>query len=126
MTTTSTSNPVTWFEIASSDPDSTMAFYGELFGWSYRDDEQAGSEYRMIDTGSTAGIKGGLADTKGNTPNHAVFYVQVPDVPATCTKAEELGGKVVLPATEGGGGLVFAYLLDSTGNHIGVFSEPPK
>ena len=125
MTTTSTSNPVSWFEIASSDPDSTMAFYRELFGWSYRDDEQAGSEYRMIDTGSDAGIKGGLADTKGNTPNHAIFYVEVPDVAATCVKAETLGGKVLLPPTEADGGLVFAYLLDAVGNHIGVWT-PPK
>ncbi len=119
---TTTSNPVSWFEIASSDPDTTMAFYRELFGWSYVDDQQAGREYRMIETGSDAGIKGGLADTKGNTPNHAIFYVEVADVPATCTKAEGLGGKVILPATEGPGGLVFAYLLDSMGNHIGVFS----
>ena len=122
---TTTSNPVSWFEIASSDPDTTMAFYRELFGWSYVDDQQAGSEYRMIDPGSGAGIKGGLADTKGNLPNHAVFYVEVPDVAATCVKAETLGGKVLLPPTEADGGLVFAYLLDAVGNHIGVWT-PPK
>jgi uncharacterized protein len=124
MTDSTTSNPVTWFEIATSNPDSAMHFYGELFGWSFTDDEHAGSEYRIIDTGSGDGIKGGLYDTKGNLPNHAVFFVQVPDVAATCAKAEVLGGKVLLPATQGGGGLVFAYLLDAVGNHIGVFCPP--
>jgi predicted enzyme related to lactoylglutathione lyase len=120
MTTTRTSNPVTWFEIATSNPDSVMSFYGELFGWTFGDD----GDYRMIDTRNTAGIKGGLADTKGNLPNHAIFYVEVADVAATCAKAETLGGKVLLPATEADDGLVFAYLLDAVGNHIGVWTPP--
>jgi predicted enzyme related to lactoylglutathione lyase len=124
MTASTTPNPVTWFEIATSNPDSAMAFYGELFGWTFHD-EPGGPDYRMIDTGTDTGIKGGLADTKGNLPNHAVFYVEVPDVAATCVKAETLGGKVLLPATEADGGLVFAYLLDAVGNHIGVWT-PPK
>ncbi len=118
MTTTRTPNPVTWFEIATSNPDSVMSFYGELFGWSFGPD----GDYRMIDTGTDTGIKGGLADTKGNLPNHAIFYVEVPDVAATCAQAETLGGKVLLPATEGEDGLVFAYLLDAVGNHIGVWA----
>jgi len=123
--TTTSSNPVTWFEIATSNPDIVAQFYGDLFGWTFTDDQTAGSDYRMIDTGTESGIKGGLADTKGNLPNHALFYVEVPDVAATCAHAEILGGKVLLPATDAGNGLVFAYLLDAVGNHIGVFT-PPK
>jgi predicted enzyme related to lactoylglutathione lyase len=124
MTNTKTANPVTWFEIATSNPDSAMSFYRDLFGWSFTDDEHAGAEYRMIDTGTELGIRGGLRDSKGLSPDHAVFYVQVDDVAAACIRAEELGGKVLLPTSEGGGGVVFAYLLDAVGNHIGVFSEP--
>jgi uncharacterized protein len=120
MSTTRTPNPVTWFEIATSDPDSVMSFYGDLFGWTFGDD----GPYRMVDTGSVTGIKGGLADTQGNLPNHAIFYVEVPDVAATCVEAETLGGKVLLPPTDAEGGLVFAYLLDSVGNHIGVWTPP--
>jgi len=125
MTTSTTPNPVTWFEIATSNPDSAVAFSGELFGWTFHD-EPGGPDYRMIDTGTAHGIKGGLADTKGNLPNHAVFYVEVPDVAATCVKAETLGGKVLLPPTEADGGLVFAYLLDAVGNHIGVWTPPQQ
>jgi predicted enzyme related to lactoylglutathione lyase len=123
--TKTTTNPVNWFEIATSDPDSAMRFYGELFGWTFSDFQEGDSDYRIIDTGTDNGIRGGLSDTKGSQPNHALFYVEVPDVAKTCAQAEVLGGKVLMPATEAAGGLVFAYLLDVSGNHIAVYT-PPK
>jgi predicted enzyme related to lactoylglutathione lyase len=30
-------SPVVHFEIRSTDPDATRAFYGKLFGWTYPD-----------------------------------------------------------------------------------------
>jgi predicted enzyme related to lactoylglutathione lyase len=121
--TNTTSQPVTWFEIATANPPDTRRFYGELFGWSFSDDEMAGSEYQMINVGADQ-VGGGLADTKGGQPNHAIFYVQVPDVADTCRRAEALGGKVVVPPTDPGGGLVFAQVQDGDGNLIGVWKPP--
>ena len=40
---TTTTNPVTWFEIATADPGEATTFYGELFGWSFSADEAAPS-----------------------------------------------------------------------------------
>ena len=121
--TNTTSQPVTWFEIATADPSGARRFYGELFGWSFTDDDAAGSDYQMVHVGPDQ-IGGGLADTKGAPANHAIFYVQVPDVAEACLRAETLGGKVVVPPTEPGGGLVFAQLLDGDGNLIGVWTPP--
>jgi len=119
--TTNTTNPVTWFEVATADPAAATAFYGPLFGWSFST-EEAGPDYRIISTGRPDGIQGGLANTKGERPSYAVFFVQVDDVADTCARAEALGGKVLVPATEApDGDVVFAQLLDTDGNQIGVW-----
>src|SRR5256885_14815525 len=116
-------NPVTWFEIASANPATASRFYGELFGWSCSQDE-FGADYQLVRTGSERGIGGGLFNTKGEMPNYAVFFVEVADVGDICRRAEALGGKVLVPATDAADGLVFAHLLDADGNHIGVFTPP--
>jgi hypothetical protein len=68
---------------------------------------------------------GGIANTGGQQPDHAVFYILVADVAATCTTAEGLGGSVVSKQLEPGpGGPKFAYLRDPAGNLFGVFSPP--
>jgi predicted enzyme related to lactoylglutathione lyase len=118
---TNTTNPVTWFEIATANPAQATAFYGQLFGWSFSADEN-GPEYQMISTGSPDGIQGGLAATNGDRPSYAVVFVQVADVAATCARAEALGGKVLVPATEvPDGDIVFAQVLDTDGNQIGIW-----
>ena len=118
---TTTTNPVTWFEIATANPAQATSFYGQLFGWSFSADEN-GPEYQMITTGSGEGIQGGLAATNGERPGYAVIFVQVDDVAATCAHAEALGGKVLVPPTEvADGDVVFAQLLDTDGNQIGIW-----
>jgi len=117
---TNTTNPVTWFEIATADPAGATTFYRELFGWSFSADE-GGPEYQIITSGG-GGIQGGLAATNGDRPTYATIFVQVADVAATCARAETLGGKVLVPATEAPGGqVVFAQLLDTDGNQIGIW-----
>jgi predicted enzyme related to lactoylglutathione lyase len=117
---TNTTNPVTWFEIATANPAAATTFYGQLFGWAFSADE-GGPEYQIISPGGD-GIQGGLAATNGDRPTYATFFVQVADVAATCARAETLGGKVLVPATEAPGGqVVFAQLLDTDGNQIGIW-----
>ena len=49
----------------------------------------------------------------------------VQDVPATVAAAEKLG-KVSVPPVTGKDGLVFAHILDTSGNDFGIFSPPPQ
>ena len=46
---------------------------------------------------------GGVVATGGAMPGHAVFYIAVTDVAATCEAAEQLGGKVVSKELEPAG-----------------------
>ncbi len=114
---------ITWFEIATSEPATAERFYGSLFGWSFQPDQDTNG-YRMITVPGQDGPQGGLLPTGGTMPGHAIFYVQVEDVAATAAAAEAAGGKVLVPATATPDGLVFAHLLDPSGNHFGIWTPP--
>lgn len=116
-------NTVNWVQIGTDRPEEAERFYGELFGWTFGEDGSAGGPYQTI--GTNAGPAGGLFDTGGNTPNHAIFFVVVRDVAAALARAESLGAKIVVPTTTTADGLAFAHLLDTSGNHFGVYTPPP-
>lgn len=124
--TTTTTNPVNWFEIATPAPEKAKAFYGELFGWTFSaDDTDPTMNYSIVDCGPDTPIKGGLAGTGGAVPNYAIPCVMVADVAAACQRAAELGGTVLVEPQAAPNGLVYAHLGDLDGNHIGVYSPPP-
>lgn len=130
MTSATTPAPGTlaWFEVATSDPDAAEKFYGSLFDWSFAADGPAASggvDYRNITASGAQTPMGGIFDTGGQAPDHAVFYILVADVQATCADAEQLGGSVVSRHLEPQPGAPkFAYLRDPAGNQFGVFSPP--
>jgi uncharacterized protein len=115
---------VAWFQIGTTDTDEAKKFYGELFGWSFVPDPNSGGRYHLVNYPGAEQPSGGIVDTGGAQPNHAIFLVQVADVAATLATAERLGGKVLVPLTATPDGLTFADLQDSTGNHFGVFTPP--
>ncbi|WP_169811068.1 VOC family protein [Nocardia amamiensis] len=117
-----------WFEIATSDAGSAEKFYGSLFDWSFEADgpsAAAGIDYHNIKASGAETPMGGIIGTGGQLPNHAVFYILVADVDATCADAEQLGGSVVRKNLDSGPGVpAFAYLRDPVGNMFAVFTPP--
>ncbi|WP_410792253.1 VOC family protein [Kribbella sp. C-35] len=114
-----------WFEVATDDPETTQKFYGSLFDWTFESDgalAATGLEYRNIKASGADQPMGGIFGTNGQLPNHAVFYILVADVEATCADAEQLGGTVINKSLDGP--LAFAYLRDPAGNQFGVFTPP--
>jgi len=111
-----------WFEVATSDPDGAEKFYGSLFDWTFEADGPAASgglDYRNIKASGAAAPMGGIFGTGGQAPGHAVFYILVADVEATCADAEQLGGSVVSKHLEPGPGApTFAYLRGPSGQSI--------
>jgi predicted enzyme related to lactoylglutathione lyase len=110
--------PVVHFELRSHDPDATRAFYAELFGWSYGEGGLPG--YTYVDTGVEGSIPGGIGPVQGGEPM-AVYFVGVADVEESLRKAEELGGRIVQPATSVPG-VTFGLLADAQGQVVGVAS----
>jgi predicted enzyme related to lactoylglutathione lyase len=127
--TTPAAGTLAWFEVATSDPDAAEKFYGSLFDWSFQADGPAASgglDYRNITASGAQVPMGGVLGTGGQAPDHAVFYILVADVGATCADAEQLGGSIVSKHLEPlPGAPTFAYLRDPAGNKFGVFAPPP-
>ena len=83
-------HPVVHFEVSGKDLGKLQSFYGELFGWKTQ---------KVPGEKEGDGIGGGIGQApEGN--GHVTFYVGTDDPQATLDKAEQLGGRTILPVTE--------------------------
>jgi uncharacterized protein len=121
--TTPAFNTVAWFQIGTDEPEAALAFYSGLFGWTAAPDPNT-PDYQLVGYPGAQAPSGGIIRTGGGAENHAKFFVLVEDVAAACARAEQLGGKVAHPPTTTPAGLVFADVLDRSGNLFGVFTPP--
>lgn len=113
-------NPVVHWEIGGRDGAKLQEFYGSLFDWEIKANEEMGG-YRLVEA-SEGGIGGGLMETSGDmSPNYVVFYVQVDDLQASLDNAVALGGQALVPPTPIPGIGEFAMFSDPAGNNIGMF-----
>jgi predicted enzyme related to lactoylglutathione lyase len=90
-------HPVVWFEVLGLEGEKLRQFYRGLFGWKIETSNPM--KYGMVDTGSKAGIPGGVGEVYPGTRSWVTFYVETPDVAATLDQVQRLGGKVVMPKT---------------------------
>lgn len=95
-----TNEPDTWSwnELMTRDIDAALAFYTEVFGWSYeRMDMGPAGTYNVIAGGENNGL-GGLmpmpAEMPDMVPNHWAVYFTVADLQASLAKVTEAGGMV--------------------------------
>lgn len=90
-----------WFELITSDVDSAKNYYSKLFGWDTEDMSMGDMNYTVVKIGEDGigGIMRTPPQAEGAPPNWGV-YVTVDDVDATSRKAEELGGKILVPPTD--------------------------
>jgi len=111
--------PVVHFEIGTRQGDKSKQFYSELFGWNIESHGPA----NMINTGSGEGIQGNIAVPDQEPKSYVTFYVQVDDINQSLAKAEKLGGKVLVPASDVPGMGQFAWFADLDGNAIGLWKS---
>jgi len=121
-------SPVVHFEVIGQEFQTLESFYGALFGWKANSDNPVGygviaREDNLTDKG--IGIGGGLmalpAEMAATSNGHVTWYVEVPDVEATLSRATELGGQRLHgPDTVPGGGPTLGQLTDPEGHLIGV------
>jgi predicted enzyme related to lactoylglutathione lyase len=114
-------HPVMQFQILSKTPDETARFYSALFGWTVDANNPLG--YRQIDTGTSAGIQGGIWPAPPQSPNFVQLFMGVDDVPAAVKKAEDLGAKLIIPPTTLPEGDEMAVLLDPQGMSFAVWRQ---
>jgi uncharacterized protein len=109
---------VAWFEITGRDGPTLQRFYASLFDWSVQD---AGDDSGYGLVHAERGISGGIGQSQDDGPGQVTFYVEVDDPAERLLKAEELGGKTVVPPTEiPDFGLTFAFFADPEGHVVGL------
>ena len=125
------SNRVVHFEIQADNPERAMKFYGDVFGWEYKDwSSVTGSPYWGIMTApmdsKELGINGGLLKRPCPAPkpeqgtNAYVCTVQVDDFDEVAKKIITAGGLVAMLKFAIGGMAWQGYFLDTEGNTFGL------
>jgi predicted enzyme related to lactoylglutathione lyase len=118
---------VAWFDITTTNVQQSSAFYGGLFGWQFTPVTGAGPDLAMeiVADGTPVGT---LRKAEGAISLfNGVVYVQVTDLPASCKKALELGGKIPpgFPFNLPDGKGAIALVADPAGHPIGMYSPTP-
>lgn len=115
-----------WYDLMTTDQPAAKAFYNQLIGWGTKLWEEGDMPYTMWTNGPNP--LGGVMElpkeaSEAGAPPHWLAYTAVADVAATCTRAVELGGTVLHPATEIPGAGCFAILQDPQGAVFAVYAS---
>ena len=112
-------NPVIHFEIESTDPDASRAFFSDVFGWKM--DVMPAIDYTIVDTQSEgAGINGGIGPSHGDHGSYVTFYIAVDNLQASLDKAVAAGGSVIMPVTQIPNAVTIAMFSDPAGAVVGL------
>jgi predicted enzyme related to lactoylglutathione lyase len=112
-----------WFDITTLNLASAKTFYGGLFDWKFT--AVQGTEMaveivsRDLPIGTIRVAEGPITAFNG------VVYIQVADLPASCSKATSLGAKIVsgFPFNLPDGTGAIALITDPSGHPIGMYSR---
>jgi len=119
------SNRIVHFEIPSDQPEKTMKFFNDAFGWTF---EKFGNEdYWLVTTGDDKrpGINGGLMKKK-DPLQPVVNSIEVENIDHSVKVVEQAGGKVVVPKMPIPTVGWLAYFTDPDGNIHGLYQNDPK
>lgn len=111
-----------WDELHTSDPAAAKSFYGEVFGWTARDQDMGGFTYTIFQTPSGTDVGGCMQLMEGmQAPPHWLVYIGTDDVDASTARAKELGATIhVEPADIPNVGR-FSVIQDPTGAVFGLY-----
>ncbi|HZG14365.1 MAG TPA: VOC family protein [Candidatus Bathyarchaeia archaeon] len=107
------------FEIESNNPQESLAFYQEVFGWQVS--QMGDMEYWLIKSGDEQepGINGAIMRSEASKLQ-MVNTISVPSIEAYLDKIKQAGGMAVTPIEEVPGVGLFAYCHDPQGVKFGV------
>ena len=114
-------NTFCWMQMRATDTGKSKEFYANMFSWKMNTTPMPDdSSYIEFDAGD--GPAGGIGETDDlDTPSSWLPFVQVSNIEAYTKKAEELGGKVIVPPTPIPDEGVYSVVLDPNGAEIGLY-----
>ena len=121
-----------WQELLTADPDTAVAFYSRVFGWSFGTRGVGSSAYRLASHQGrpVAGVVRVAGRREVPVPaSRWIGLMSVPDVDAAIVRATGAGGRVLVPSTLQSGRGRVAMLADPEGAPFGVMrtadGDPP-
>ncbi len=126
-------NILTWFEIPVLDTERARKFYEFILDiqmatrvFPETDEELTFFPYNPDVIQATSGrVTGVLSRSDKSKPSKegTLIYINAsPDIQTVLDKAEQAGGKMIVPKTQMNAGFI-AVILDSEGNRIGLHAE---
>jgi len=116
---------VVHFEIPAENPEQSMKFYKEAFGWQFN--KMGDAPYWIATTGDekSPGINGAIM--KRNHPQQPLTnHIYVPDLDSAIKKVESLGGRIVVPKTVVPGVGAYAFFTDPDNVILGLWHQDEK
>lgn len=110
------------FEIPADDMERARQFYAGLFGWQFST-PPGFDDYWVFDTGDPDQDAGGGLMPRQATGQGIVHYIQVESVADYVTKAQSLGGQVIIPKSPVPGMGWYAHLMDTEGNLFALWES---
>jgi uncharacterized protein len=116
-----------WDELHTSDPAAAKSFYGEVIGWTARDEDMGGMTYTIFQNRSGTDVAGCMQLMEGmQAPPHWLVYIGTDDVDKTTARAKELGATVHVEPTDIPSVGRFSVLQDPAGAVFGLFKGTPQ
>jgi uncharacterized protein len=86
-----------WIDTSQPDPEAAVAFYGDLFGWDFRDAMPPGSEAKYFIAQLRGGGVASFASIPEGAPQMAMWntYVSVASADETASKVLDAGGQAL-------------------------------
>jgi predicted enzyme related to lactoylglutathione lyase len=81
-----------WVDLSTTDAEGAKAFYGDLLGWEFRDDEIPGGVYTMC---HFQGDAVAALVQQDEQPAHWNNYVSVESADEAAARVKQLGAKVI-------------------------------
>ena len=119
-------NPVSWFEIATSNLERAKTFYEKVFQREFKFMEVNGEKLYIFDADYEGyGSGGALIESKTfrpSTESGTMIYFSSEDVAIEAARVEAAGGKLIQEKTSLGDPGFIAQFIDTEGNKIGLYS----
>jgi predicted enzyme related to lactoylglutathione lyase len=114
------SHPIVHVELSANDREAAGKFYQDLFGWQVQHIPEM--HYSTFVTGE--GPAGGFSQVADGmaTAGQTTVYVGTDDIDASLAKAEQLGGKILMPKMEIPNTGWMGLFQDPTGNIVGLYT----
>jgi predicted enzyme related to lactoylglutathione lyase len=118
-TTGTTTGEPCWISLFTSDVDTAVSFYGDLFGWSAGEPSEEFGGYRMFLRGEEP--IAGLMPNDSGQPSLWSIYLATADIAATIEKAKARGATVIADVMQVADLGTMAEFVDPAGAAIGAW-----